>query len=722
MARTLLALFLSCLFAAQSASAAEPVSGFTTLSDAQWDESAVRRVLHTFAYGGAASDSQIAAWADMHAQDAVAQMLTFAPSNPLLSPAADGVGAAHGASLRDLQAFLGSDAADNGTCPTERSRYATTKVRNDGEVVPNPAGLQYSWMSAMNLRGLNPFRHVVGFWLANYHMAVNLADTEPRLVQAMYDQAMADLAAGKPFHEVLAGGASSAAVAREYGHRSNRYDNDLGSFEGNDDFAREFHQLFFRINGENEDPDYHENTTIEHTAWALSGMQLDKVPNLDGATLTADWFTAPIDFSDHVDATGRSVRNTRFHYQGALEILHETIVGSTADEMLRQLSAVAVRHPDSLKNLPVEIVRFFADDHITDDKAERIRAEWAQRAGQPNDLLEFLRAYAVSVSFHRADTYKYRTAFSRNMTIFDLNTVDNAEAFGNPANPRAAMTDQGAEMFFPANDVFGGQTSLNAANNPNLFKEAFNAAVDAPLRVAKPGDACKDSAGATLWQWRKAWGTTVPRSPDSSFRADDVGRWLWQRFIGDGGAGYGVFERAQVVALLATGLDFGLAADPSAPGTVYTLAELSGGPLAQLIDTLGATALSLDAIRNADRSTANRRVGLAINFIVMTPAMFAQSGVLPVPVAAVAVPDLQGLDVDGAQAALGTAGLQLGGTHRRCSEVAGNGTVIAQVPAAGTEVAPDSFVDVTLAWVPRGNHGRPGQCSGWFPGGARTDD
>lgn len=77
-----------------------------------------------------------------------------------------------------------------------------------------------------------------------------------------------------------------------------------------------------------EDPDYHGNTTIEHTAWALTGMQIDKDPGAYGTTRTQDWWVAPIDYTDHFDATGRNLRNFTRHYAGDLEILHQPIGGA----------------------------------------------------------------------------------------------------------------------------------------------------------------------------------------------------------------------------------------------------------------------------------------------------------------------------------------------------------------------------------------------------------
>jgi hypothetical protein len=490
----------------------------------------------------------------------------------------------------------------------------------------------------------------MGFWLVNYHMAVNITDSEPPLVRTMYDNALNALASGAPFHEVLAGGASSAAVAREYGHRNNRYNNNTGEFFGNDDFARELHQLFFRINGvisiddTIEDPNYHENTTIENTAKLLTGMQLDKQPNAYGTTLTNDWWIAPIDFTNHMDASGRTVNNVNRHHRADMEIHHRTIMGSpipgfsTAEDKLNVLASIAIEHPESLENSPVAIITFFADDNLNATKIADIRQAWKDAladpnnnnrpTGQPEDLLNFLRAYAISTTFHDASTYKFRTTFHRNMAIYNLNTVDNLESYQNSFNPRGVMGDQGGDVFIPVHDVFGGQTSLNAANNPNIFKEAYNSVVNTPNRIAKIVQNCNDALGNPLMpQWRKDWAkilpiTLVDNNGDDIYLVDTVGEWLWDHFIGDGLINYGLLERTHVNSFLATGLDLGYNADSVNPEIAYSTADLEAGAVSALRQSHKVSTLALRSTITAARRQANLRVGLAINFITATPYSF----------------------------------------------------------------------------------------------------
>lgn len=334
--------------------------GFDVVDHEYWTENAVRKVLHAFAYGGYASDEQITQWSEMDPQNAIEEMLTFDAVNHKLSPVQDAT-ASHAGSLEELQAFWSSDAPENPTRPDQRATFSVVTIKGNGEAVLSDSNFQNTWIAAVNKRGLNPFRNKVGFWLTNYRMAVHLRNVNPPLIRDFYDSIMDALEIGDPFQEILAIGATSAAVAMQYGHRNNRYINTNGKFYGNDDFAREYHQLFFGILGLGEDPDYHENVTIEHTAWALTGMQLDKGLDAYGSDQDDDWWLAPIVFTDHIDATLRTINNLTYHYTGDLEILRATIAGATAEEKIFNLSQAAIQHSESLDSIPVAIIRFFAD-------------------------------------------------------------------------------------------------------------------------------------------------------------------------------------------------------------------------------------------------------------------------------------------------------------------------------------------------------------------------
>jgi hypothetical protein len=595
--------------------------GFQNVTERDWGTSEVRKVLQAFAYGGFATDQQIEKWARMAPDTAIVEMLTFEPVNEKLSPI-DGDQTFRGTSLEELQEYWASNEPTNPVLENRREYYFTLFTNAAGTMQLRTPNLQTTWIQAVNTHGLNPFLHKVGLYLTNYHMAISVSKTRAGLMRSFYDDTLTALQQYTNFFDVLAAGASSAAVARAYGHQNNIYRNWNHTFRGNDDFAREFHQLFFKIQGTTEDPDYHENTTIEHTAWTLTGMNIDRNINGYGSDLEFEWFVAPIVFTDHQDETQRQLNNVKLHYDGCLEILHQTICGATADEKIFNLARVAGYYPDSLDNLPVAIIDFFADDNLNPEKIRIIREAW--RNLDSKNLLEFLREYAISTTFHSPDTVKYRSSFDRNLLVQNQNTIDNAESFVRYELPKSQMAVEGAQVFEPAHDVFGGQTGLQAANNPNIFRDAYQRNVINSAFLDRTSKEYTDNTGASQ-QWKKDWGSIVPND-DGKYEVEKVARWLWQRFTGDR-KNFQFYERLQVQALLATGLDFGYLADPANPEINYSKQEIDDNPaLKELRKSNEKALLALNSDDPTEKEEANRRVGLAVNFITVTPFMFALEG------------------------------------------------------------------------------------------------
>ena len=260
-----------------------------------WDETAVRKVLHTFAYGGLATDDQIQTWADMSPSLAIIEMLTFSPVNEKLSPSED-ASVFHAATFGDIQDFWGNlDATDNPVRLDDRMHFSMLDIHNDF----NARNLQRSWIRTVNTRGINPFLHKIVFYLTNYHAAIRVKDgfVNVGLMRDYYDELLNSLVSGDNFTETMLVAATSAAVAMHYGHRDNAYDNLNGVFKGNDDFAREFFQLLFSIDGLNEGltiegDNYHEAVSIENNAELLTGMNLDKDPLVYNSISKGDWFVS----------------------------------------------------------------------------------------------------------------------------------------------------------------------------------------------------------------------------------------------------------------------------------------------------------------------------------------------------------------------------------------------------------------------------------------------
>lgn len=623
-------IFVSSAYAAPPPGNGKPGGGkpasLHTVKFKDWNEAYVRRVLAAFAYGGLASDAQIATWGDMKPAQAVAEILTFDSVNSKLSPPEAGDDTSlHCGSLAGLQAFWSSDDPGNVMKYSDRYRYAT--LNTNGQL--NTANLQRTWSKAISTRGCNPFLHKMALYITNYHASITVHKTRAGLIRDYYDRVMEALMNGSDFVDVMTVAASDAALARAYGHQYSVYNDNNEVFYGTDDFAREFHQLLFRINGTTEDTAYHEDTTIEHSAWMLAGMNIDRNQGAYDSVNAGDWYIGPINFSDHYDnyTNPRNLRNTTNHYHGAegvnscLEILHANICGANAGEKIAALAPVAASHPESMENVPVTIIDFYADDNLDADKIAAIRGSWEDAEF---DLLQFMRDYASSTEFHNAATYKYRTAFDRNLLIQNLNTLDNEEVFGREHydSPYYRMRDQGAEVFEPAHDVFGGQTGFQAANNRYLFKDAYWKNVDSSSYLYDVRDTytLEPGEGAVVYEWNKDWSSVIPVNSNGEHVVADVAEWLWNHFIGDGGKNFDPIARAQVHALLADDRDFGYVVDSSNPDAVYTSDDITNGAASEVDQAKAAELMDFTA------SSANIRVGMAINFITMTPYAFAMEG------------------------------------------------------------------------------------------------
>lgn len=613
------------VFFSTSFSCAALANGFAPLPAGAWNRAAVERILHAFAYGGRVSEQQIQRWVRLGPTIAAQQMLTLQPANLFLAPPAEALGPAVN-SLQQLQALFESDSSANLLCPSLRANFATFVPAGGSSMWYQTSAVQRAWLAAAHLRGSNPFRHKVGLWLTNYLMATSPQATKINLMREHYDAALQTLASGAPLWRAMARGAASAALASEYGHRSATYNNLTGAFVGSDDFAREFHQILFKINGVADGAAYHEQVTIANTARLLTGMALDRALPPPGVPLRADnQWTAPIDFSDHVDATGQLILNWSTHHWPPLEILGTTISGATAEQKLIELARVAILHPESLDNLPVEIIRFFGDDNLTPEKIAAVRAAWRAVVGSNNDLLTFLRQYAISTIFHDPSTFKYRTAFDQTIIPWNITNADNAEFYTINSIPLNQLNSMNVAPFQPIFRIFGHQTGLAAANDAGLFRTVYNASVtgNGPMATTQ---SCRDLDGSLLWSWQRDYRQIIPASANGEYVVGEVARWLWQRLTGDSGANYTMLERAHLAAILARRTDLATLIDPLRPDAVYRAADLARQPLSALVAELENSRLPLTSSDANTRSKANNNVAMAVNFIRATPFAFAMEG------------------------------------------------------------------------------------------------
>ena len=516
---------------------------FTMVPDELWNETAVRKVLHLFAYAGFADDEQITTWADMDPGSAIVEMITFDTTNPYLSPPDPyDLLNLRKATLTALNALWSGFGCGNRMPFKSRQYFAKDNYNAPAK----------TWIHAATKRGLNTVRQKIGIFETNYHLVVNQnVPVSNRQVFAYYDDIMTSLANHTPYQDTLAAAALSSAIAIQYNHMENKFID--ARFEGNEDFAREYHQLFFGIVGE-YDPTYHELTTIRNTARALTDMRVERVK----AGKYSYW--SPVIIYD-----------TEFHYPGSLEILYQEIDGATAQEKIENLSQYAIEHQESLDNLPIIFARGLADDNLDDEKVEEIRAIWAGL--EPKDLLTFLRKYAISTTFHNPTRIKYWSSIDRLLIISNLLTLNNRESYLGYYYPESTLKNEGIELFRPVHNVFGHQTGLEASDDPSIFKEAYNNSIDRYWSFTRSKE--KED------NWHKEWETVIPRGEDGTYRVREVAEWLWNRFVADGLTNFGPLERAYVYSFLGSGNDFGYFVDPTDAMRTYTEDEIITDPVLQ---------------------------------------------------------------------------------------------------------------------------------------------
>jgi hypothetical protein len=602
------------------------LTGLTTVDAGLWNTVAIRRILQAFAYGGRASDLQISRWANMAPEKAITEILNFDLENPGLLAEGDGNSSAISCdSLTELQYLWGSDEASNPVRASERRFYSI--LGPNGRV--QPLSLYFAWSRAMYTQGCNQFLHKMAFYLTNYHASIHIQNTGPSLIRDYYDDTVKALNNGDDFIGLMFQAAKNGALSFAYGHASNFVHPVTGEFSGNDDFAREYFQLLFGIEGTSEDTEYHEGVSIENNARLLTGMAPDLQVDRFGSASRLDWLISDIDFSDHVDSTGRRVFNRSLHFDfrlgaaSCLEILHEQICGETAEEKLRALGSVAASHPESMSSVPLKLVRFFADTVITPVESQALQLAWDDA---DFDLLRFIRAYAISTQFHDPSTWKYWSAFERNLIIHNAVVLDNEESFARSVftDPLVRMSQQGAIPFAPIRDVFGGQTGNDAGNDRFVFKNAWSANVGFPDVLAANSQVLSRDDNGNVNRWIKDWASVIPVNQHNEYRVEQVAEWLWNRLIADGGQNFDRMARAQVYSLLVTGFDFGLLLESEERSAVTSMADLEPGTIAgAYYDVLANSQLDLSQPRQ------QHNVGMAINFISMLPSAFGAGGLNP---------------------------------------------------------------------------------------------
>lgn len=517
-------------------------SGFVTVSEEDWTEGAVRRVLHAIAFGGQLDDAEIARLAELDPQEALLQIMP------------DGMG--DGVSLVATVEMFAASAP-------ERLAETFTQERQF-------RGMPSAWTWEIMRPDAPLVAHRIAMFETMYHLATTADKARHPLQMAFYDQILADL--DQPYVEVLARAAASGPIAVQYGHVKNSYRN--GVFRGNDDFARELHQLFFGILG-SDDPD-HENVTIEETALALTGIRVNRRQRTINYPAQA-------------------------HPKIPLTILGVEVPyarGMTMEARVAEVCQVAIEHHEAQAALPTMFVTHFGEDAPPAWVLEQAIDEW--NSMPTRKLVPFLRAYLSSTAFHRPD--RMRAVLPVDLVARTVNRllVPLAEPDARAAGAvRRFLDDLGQAPFRPAHEVFGDITGPETHSSPETLRQWW-------------ADLMRLSGSREF----RAFQTALPARLQGGERmpVEEVGRWLWQRLLADDCEGYDVRAEAQVCALLATGRDFGSYLESFGLGPVSADAELR-----EHCTALGRTLLG--------PAKAQERVRLAGLFILGTPNAFVDRGV-----------------------------------------------------------------------------------------------
>jgi hypothetical protein len=594
------------------------------IANSSWNEQKVRDILQEFAYGGGATDSDITAWVNMGPSRAIVEMIGMWSIHPKLGVASDG----GNLNINDQQGSLSALSHVYGT-----NGPAVDRASFDQRYLPWFNSPGNTFVQAVATRGLNPVRQKIAFFETNYHMALNQEKgvTDVQMFY-YYDTIANDIARSHRdslgYEDVLANSALTAPVATQYNHKDNVFENNL--FKGNEDFAREYHQLFFGIlgvgvnrsgiankttppDGNPESFNDHEQITIPNTACALTDLRVPVVAN---------------NAYSHQITYGTSKHCTR-----SLKIYAQDNMGNTAESRIKNLSKISINHPESRNFLPLIIVAGLADENldassslITNSadanittKITGIRNLWASMSRK--NLIEFIRKYAISEYFHNTTRVKYSHTVDRTLSNANTTVVTNQELRNGFVRYFWEITSENIVPFRPVHDVFGGQTGLEASNTDDVFRNVHNTMVSGQYGAIGFWN------GSTV-QRLKDYRTMLPKR--ENITVDEVARFLWRRLLGDASfTYYGQLERAHLVALLSTGRDLSyFSCGTSVTSVSNCSAAVNYTPIteaqvtstfANLINTTGASNLFPSGASQNTIDMHNEYIGSAVDFILATP-------------------------------------------------------------------------------------------------------
>jgi len=485
-------------------------SDFVPLTNEQWTDKEVRKVLNTFTYGATATEAQIKLWADMKPIDAINEIMDLNTTNLKVK----NIGPSFISDRRNLEDLIEDiyrkyddlDMSIKGVYDIG-AHFASGYVISD-LIVDNT--------------NYNPFRIRLGLWETNYHQVINskIDNILSINVYHYFDDIVNGIQEGMSYQDILSRSASSTPIMYMYKQFDNKYIN--GELTTNDDFAREYNQLFFGILGK-DNLSYYENVTVENTANVLTGMTDDyqHTTNEFGTSWGPAYYVTP----------------TSYHYNQSVELLFNTIANEDVIKGLQEIADIAINNDESERTLPLIIIGGLADDNLDENinKKETIINAW--KLMDKKDLLYFLKKYAISRCFHSSDRIRYLSSPDRVIKIFNLLNFE-GKTPNNPIKIKTELDFDNFTIFEPAKGVFGNYTGLDIKDNSNTITNTYNKAIHNDYNFLYPSTDYRNIIDF-----------------DISDKIKEIAEYLWNKMIGDNLKHFGILERAEVYSLLLYGKD-----------------------------------------------------------------------------------------------------------------------------------------------------------------------
>ena len=548
---------------------------FVTLSEKDWNINSVNKILNTFTYGIKSNLNQINLWANMKPEDAIKEMLSFDSINYKIRNNKNSF-------ITDQNISL-VQATEKFYEKYEQAVYFIQSRFSKGWTQTN---------LIVDNTNYNPFKIKLGLWETNYHQVLtSQIDQLYILHNNMYfDQITKDIFDNVPYQNIMAHSASTMPILLMYNQFDNVYDDTNDILTVNDDFAREYNQLFFGILGV-DNLSYYENTTIESTSKILTGMN-KKWITFENSTGTAGGY----DFITYPDS------DNHFNYE--VEANQQIIQNTDFQSGLYNLANVNINITESQENLPIMIISGLADDNIEANIFKKNTIINAWKNMEEKNILLFLQKYAISYSFHSSDRIKYMSSLDRYMKVYNLLNFEGKT----PKNVYIMKNQLEKDKFVidvPAKGVFGNWTGVDVKDNTEVFTNFYTNSINNTYNdtYTEPIDFSK----------------IIDENIDKN-NIKEVAEFLWSKLIGDNLKNFNELERLQTYSLLFSGKDYNSYANITE--------NISENDIYQnFIVNQDFIKLEKSSIINTTDIDMNTRINNTVHFILGTPYNLYEEGI-----------------------------------------------------------------------------------------------